>query len=91
MPEVYCRYAIVSGPIAGAFQPSAWLVEETARALQNQGDLDAALERYRRAFRRRLGLHHWVIAEYATGRKTFGVERAFFRATAKDPTSARNT
>jgi len=72
-----------------AFQTSEWLVDETADALLNLGDLDAALERYRRAFRRRLGLHHWVIAEYASGRKTLAAERAFFRATAKDPVLAR--
>jgi 2-polyprenyl-6-methoxyphenol hydroxylase-like FAD-dependent oxidoreductase len=86
--------ALASDPLWGvgcgwALQMSEWLVDETADALLNLGDLDAALERYRRALRRRLGLHHWVIAEYASGRKTFAVERAFFRATAKDPVLAR--
>ena len=85
--------ALATDPLWGvgcgwAFQTSEWLVDETAHALLNAGDLDAALQRYRRTFRRRLGLHHWVIAEYASGRKTFGVERAFFRATAKDPVLA---
>jgi 2-polyprenyl-6-methoxyphenol hydroxylase-like FAD-dependent oxidoreductase len=72
-----------------AFQTAEWLVDETAPALVNGGDLDAALDRYRRAFRRRLGLHHAVIAEDASGRKSFGFERAFFRATARDPALAR--
>jgi 2-polyprenyl-6-methoxyphenol hydroxylase-like FAD-dependent oxidoreductase len=86
--------ALASDPLWGvgcgwAFQTSEWLVDETADALLNDGDLDAALERYRRAVRRRLGLHHWVIAEYASGRKAFGVERAFFRAAASDPLLAR--
>src|SRR2546423_9216036 len=86
--------ALASDPLWGvgcgwAFQTSEWLVDETADALLNVGDLDAALERYRRAFRRRLGLHHWLIAEYASGRKTYAVERASFRATAKDQVLAR--
>ena len=85
---------LASDPLAGvgcgwAFQTSEWLVEETADALLNHGDLDSALDRYRRVFRRRLGLHHWLIAEYASGRRTFAVERAFFRATANDPVLAR--
>jgi flavin-dependent dehydrogenase len=86
--------AVASDPLWGvgcgwAFQTSEWLVDETADALLNHGDLDAALERYRRAFRRRLGLHHWTIAESATGRETYRAEQAFFRAAAKDPVVAR--
>jgi menaquinone-9 beta-reductase len=86
--------AVASDPLWGvgcgwAFQTSEWLVDETREALLNGGDLDVALDRYGRTVRRRLGLHHWVIAEYASGRKTFAVERAFFRATAKDSVLAR--
>jgi flavin-dependent dehydrogenase len=99
-PAVACGIAFVgdaalaSDPLWGvgcgwAFQSADWLVEETAPALVGGGDLAAALERYRRAFRRRLALHHWLIAEYATGRKTYPFERAFFRATARDPEIAR--
>lgn len=86
--------ALASDPLWGvgcgwAFQSAEWLVDATADALRERGDLDAALDRYRRAFRRRLGLHHLVIAEYASGRRTRAVERAFFRAAAKDPLLAR--
>jgi 2-polyprenyl-6-methoxyphenol hydroxylase-like FAD-dependent oxidoreductase len=86
--------ALASDPLAGvgcgwAFQSAEWLVDETAPALIDGGDLDAALDRYRRAFRWRLGLHHLVIAEYASGRKTIGLERMFFRAAAADPVVAR--
>lgn len=86
--------ALAADPLAGvgcgwAFQSAEWLVDETAPALTEGSDLDEALDRYRRAFRRRLGLHHLVIAEYASGRKTIGPERAFFRAAAADPVVAR--
>src|SRR5205085_3336612 len=81
--------ALASDPLWGvgcgwAFQSAEWLVDETAEALVTGGDLDRGLTRYRRAFRRRLGLHHFVIAEYASGRKTIPPERAFFGAAAQD-------
>jgi len=82
--------ALASDPLMGvgcgwAFQSAEWLAGETAPALLGDGDLDSALDRYRRVFRERVGLHHLLIAEYATGRKTYGFERAFFRAAAQDP------
>ena len=85
---------VASDPLWGvgcgwAFQTSEWLADLTAEALVDHADLDAALERYRREFRRRLGLHHWVMSEYSSGRRTYAAERAFFRATAKDPVLAR--
>ena len=46
--------------------------------------LDAALDDYRRAFRRRLGLHHWIIAEASSGRSLRANERMAFRAAARD-------
>jgi flavin-dependent dehydrogenase len=86
--------ALASDPLWGvgcgwAFQSAEWLADETAEAVVNGGDIDGALERYRRAFRRRLGMHHFLIAEYASGRKTFAFERAFFRAAANDEVLAR--
>jgi 2-polyprenyl-6-methoxyphenol hydroxylase-like FAD-dependent oxidoreductase len=82
--------ALATDPLFGvgcgwAFQSAEWLVEETRSALLGQGDLDAALERYRRAFRRRLGPHHMQIADYATGRPFRLNERIAFRAAARDP------
>jgi hypothetical protein len=72
-----------------AFQSAEWLVDETTPWLRGDGELDAALGRYRRKFMWRLGLHHLLIAEYASGRKTLPWERATFRAAAADPVVAR--
>src|SRR4029453_10872147 len=65
--------ALATDPLFGvgcgwAFQSAEWLVEETHSALLDHASLDLALERYRRAFRRRLGPHHMQIADYSTGR-----------------------
>jgi menaquinone-9 beta-reductase len=82
--------ALATDPLFGvgcgwAFQSAEWLVGETRSALLDRGDLDVALERYRRAFRRRLGPHHMQIADYSTGRPMRLNERIAFRAGAKDP------
>ncbi len=86
--------ALASDPLWGvgcgwAFQSADWLVDETASALIDGGNLDAALDRYRRAFRWRVGLHQLLIADYASGRETLPWERAMFRAAAADPVVAR--
>jgi flavin-dependent dehydrogenase len=82
--------ALATDPLFGvgcgwAFQSAEWLVDETRSALLDHGDLDAALGRYRRAFRRRLGPHHMQIADYSTGRPMRQNDRVAFRAAAKDP------
>ena len=46
-----------------AFQSAGWLADEAGPALAGARDLDAALDRYRRVHRRRLGPHHFVIAD----------------------------
>jgi 2-polyprenyl-6-methoxyphenol hydroxylase-like FAD-dependent oxidoreductase len=81
--------AIASDPIWGvgcgwAFQSAEWLVDETADALVGEGDLDAALDSYRKVHRRRLGPHHFVIADIASGRPANPVERAMYRKAATD-------
>lgn len=86
--------ALATDPTMGvgcgwAFQSAEWLVDHTAAALRGEGDLDAALDRYRRAFRRRLGLHHWAIADLSTGRPLRANERIAFRAAARDEWVAR--
>jgi 2-polyprenyl-6-methoxyphenol hydroxylase-like FAD-dependent oxidoreductase len=86
--------ALATDPLFGvglswAFQSAEWLVEQAAPALLRGGDLDAALERYRRTFRRRLGLHHYLIADYSTGRGMYPWERALYRAGAADERVAR--
>ena len=71
-----------------AFQSAEWLVEETSAALLGGGSgegLDKALDRYRRAFLRRLGPHHLQIADFSTGRPLRPNERIVFRAATRDP------
>jgi flavin-dependent dehydrogenase len=86
--------ALATDPTMGvgcgwAFQTAEWLVDHTADALRGDADLDGALDRYRRAFRRRLGLHHWTIADLSTGRLLRANERIAFRAAARDEQAAR--
>jgi 2-polyprenyl-6-methoxyphenol hydroxylase-like FAD-dependent oxidoreductase len=72
-----------------AFQSAEWLVDHTCAALLDHDDLDRALDLYRRAFRRRLGLEHWLIADMSSGRKLRVNERVLFRAAANDAVTAR--
>ena len=87
--------ALAADPVFGvgcgwAFQSAEWLVDHTAPALVGERSLDRALDRYRRAFRRRLGLHHyWQITDFASGRKLRWNERIAMRAAATDPAFAR--
>jgi 2-polyprenyl-6-methoxyphenol hydroxylase-like FAD-dependent oxidoreductase len=86
--------ALATDPTMGvgcgwAFQTAEWLVDHTEAALRDGSDLDAALDRYRRAFRRHLGLHHWTIADLSTGRRMRANEKIAFRAAARDPRFAR--
>jgi menaquinone-9 beta-reductase len=81
--------ALASDPLWGvgcgwAFQSAEWLVDETAGALVGGGDLDAALERYRRVHRKRLGPHHFLISDIASGRPANPLERRMYRAAAGD-------
>ena len=85
--------ALASDPVFGvgcgwAFQSAEWLADHTSEALVEGGDLDTALDRYRRVFRRRLGPHHWAIADMSTGRKLRAIERRTFRAATRDPVVA---
>jgi flavin-dependent dehydrogenase len=82
--------ALATDPLFGvgcgwAFQSAEWLVEETRGALLDHGNLDTALDHYRRAFFRRLGPHHLQIADFSTGRRLRLNERLLFRAAARDP------
>jgi 2-polyprenyl-6-methoxyphenol hydroxylase-like FAD-dependent oxidoreductase len=86
--------ALATDPTMGvgcgwAFQSAEWLVDDTAAALREGSGLDSALDRYRRAFRRRLGLHHWAIADLSTGRPLRMNERIAFSAAARDEWVAR--
>jgi menaquinone-9 beta-reductase len=86
--------ALATDPVFGvgcgwAFQSAEWLVDHTSAPLLDGGVLDRALDRYRRAFRRRLGFEHWLICDFSTGRKLRAVQRMTFRAAATDPVVAR--
>jgi flavin-dependent dehydrogenase len=86
--------ALAADPVFGvgcgwALESAEWLVDHTAAAVLGDGDLDRALGRYRRAFLRRLGLHHLQIADFSSGRMLRANERITFRAAATDPVLAR--
>ena len=72
-----------------AFQSAEWLVEETADAVTGGGDLEAALSSYRRRHARELLPHHVMICDTASGREANAMERALFRAAARDAAVAR--
>jgi flavin-dependent dehydrogenase len=83
--------ALAADPLWGvscgwAFQSADWLVEETAEALVGGGDLDGALERYRRTHRRRLLGHYLMICDIASGRLMNPFERSLYSAAARDRT-----
>lgn len=83
--------ALATDPLWGvgcgfAYQSAEWLVQQTASALLtgSEPELDAALAEYRRQHRRELGPHHFMIADYATGRPFNPIERALFSGAAHD-------
>lgn len=83
--------ALATDPLWGvgcgfAFQSAEWLVHETAPAVLSATDvdLDAALARYRRKHGHALGPHHFLIADYSTGRPFNAVERLLFSGAAGD-------
>lgn len=67
-----------------AFQSAEWLVDETAAAVVGGDDLEAALDRYRRAHLRRLAIHHLQISDFSTGRPANVFERVYQRAGARN-------
>jgi menaquinone-9 beta-reductase len=83
--------ALAADPLWGvgcgwALQSADWLVQETADALGDAPALDTALERYRRAHRRRLLPHYLMISDLAGGRPISPLERRLYRAAARDRT-----
>ncbi|HEY7630334.1 MAG TPA: NAD(P)/FAD-dependent oxidoreductase [Thermoleophilaceae bacterium] len=84
--------ALASDPLWGvgcgwAFQSAEWMAESIGPALAGDGDVDvdAALSRYRKIHRRRLGPHHFLIADLASARPANPFEKAMYRAAAHDP------
>jgi 2-polyprenyl-6-methoxyphenol hydroxylase-like FAD-dependent oxidoreductase len=86
--------ALAADPLWGvgcgwAFQSADWLVEETADAVITGGDVDVALERYRRLHRRRLLPHYLMITDIASGRPINPMERRLYCAAARNRVVAR--
>jgi flavin-dependent dehydrogenase len=82
--------AQASDPVWGvgcgfAFQSGEWLADAVAGALGGPDEaLDHALSRYARRHRRTLAGHHWVMSDYATGRRMTPLEKLLFSAAAAD-------
>ena len=74
-----------------AFQSAQWLADEIAGPLLAGSDVDAGLERYRRAHRRMLRGHHLMMCDYATGRRMNPMERMIHRAAVRDRRTAQLT
>jgi flavin-dependent dehydrogenase len=82
--------ALASDPLWGvgcgwAFQSGEWLAESVGPALASGADLDTGLKRYRKLHKRRLGLHHFLIADLSTARRANPFERRMYSAAAQDP------
>lgn len=71
-----------------AFQTAEWLADSVGPALARGDELDSALERYRRRYRRGLRGHALLMVDYATGRRLNRSERMLFAASARDETLA---
>jgi 2-polyprenyl-6-methoxyphenol hydroxylase-like FAD-dependent oxidoreductase len=67
-----------------AFQSAEWLADAAAPALLGGGDLDAALDRYRRLHFRRLALHQLQMIDFSSGRPANPFERMIWRGAAHD-------
>jgi flavin-dependent dehydrogenase len=72
-----------------ALQSAEWLADAVAGPLTAHGDVDAALERYRRAHRRFMAGHHLMMCDYAGGRPMNAIERTLHRTAVRDPETAR--
>ncbi|HEX6460006.1 MAG TPA: FAD-dependent monooxygenase [Thermoleophilaceae bacterium] len=82
--------ALASDPLWGvgcgwAFQSADWLADCVGPALASGADIDPGLQRYRKLHRRRLGPHHFLIADLATARKANPFERRMYIGAAHDP------
>jgi menaquinone-9 beta-reductase len=85
--------AMASDPLWGvgcafALQAAAMLVDGAASHLGRERRLDAALRRYRRRHRARLGGHHFMTSDFSTGRPFNPIEKLMFKAAVLDGRSA---
>jgi flavin-dependent dehydrogenase len=86
--------ALTSDPTVGvgcgwALQSAEWLVEATAGALLERGDLDSALKSYRSRHHKALGPHQALIARGSKGHLPSRSERMLMSAAVKDAEIAR--
>ena len=86
--------AMTSDPAVGvgcgwALQTADWLVEATADALLERGDVDGGLKRYRMRHRSTLAPHQALIAQGSKARLPSRSERMLMSAAVKDPFVAR--
>jgi flavin-dependent dehydrogenase len=86
--------AIAADPLWGtgcgwAFRSAEWLVEQTAGALCEGGDVERGLARYRAQHRRQLSAHYLLNASYSTGRPFNPLLRLLFSAGVKDAGTAQ--
>ena len=72
-----------------ALQTGEWLATELGGHFSSDGDVDRALERYRRRHRRALAMHHRMISDYSTARPLRPIERMLFTAATRDQRVAR--
>lgn len=85
--------ALATDPLFGvgcgfAFQSGEWLADSVSPSLRGVDSLENGLRRYRSRHRRGLGMHAFLIHDFATGRKLSPVERAMFATAARDPKAA---
>jgi 2-polyprenyl-6-methoxyphenol hydroxylase-like FAD-dependent oxidoreductase len=85
--------AMASDPLWGvglsfALQAAEMLVDAAAPHLGSERRLDAALRRYRRRHRARLGGHHLMTSDFSTGRPFNPIEKLMFHAAVLDGRSA---
>ncbi len=86
--------AMAADPVWGvgcgfALQSGEWLADELAGALVAGTDVEGALDRYRARHRKALAGHHFLMSDYATGRRFSPVEKLLFGAAARDAETAR--
>jgi flavin-dependent dehydrogenase len=67
-----------------ALQAAEMLAAEAAPALGDARALDDALDRYRRAHRRRFGAHHLLMSDFSTGRPYNALDRLMLRSAVVD-------
>jgi 2-polyprenyl-6-methoxyphenol hydroxylase-like FAD-dependent oxidoreductase len=81
--------AMASDPLWGpgcsfALQSAELLVQAAAPVLDHPRRLDRALRRYRRAHRRRFGGHHFLMADFSTGRPFNALDRLLLHSAVVD-------